>query len=97
MKLSVKGDGVEFEVRAKPRAHKSQILGWRDGRLDVSLAAPPVNGAANGELIATLAKALDVAKSAVELVRGESGRTKLVRVRGIAEPEVRARLAQFCK
>jgi uncharacterized protein (TIGR00251 family) len=97
MKLSVKGDDVEFEVHAKPRARKNRILGWRDGRLDVSLAAPPVDGAANDELVATLANALGVPKSAVELVRGESGRTKLVRVRGITEEEARARLAQVSK
>jgi uncharacterized protein (TIGR00251 family) len=97
MKLSVKGDALRFEVHAKPRARKSEILGWRDGRLDVSLAALPALGAANAELIATLAKALGVPKAQVQLVRGESGRTKLVEVYGIAEDEVRARLGQSAK
>jgi uncharacterized protein (TIGR00251 family) len=95
MKLSVKGEAIRFEVFAKPRAQRSKILGWRDGRLDVSLAAPPVEGAANAELVATLAKALGVAKAQVQLVRGETGRTKLVEVRGLAEDELRARLGQF--
>jgi len=95
MKLSVKGQAVLFEVHAKPRAQRSKIIGWREGRLDVSLAAPPVDGAANAELIATLAKALGVPKAMVLLVRGETGRTKLVEVHGIAEDEVRARLGQL--
>ena len=89
MKLVVKGDTVRFEVHARPRAKKSKVMGVREGRLDVSLAAPPVDGAANAELVATLAKALGVSKSQVELVRGETGRTKLVEVRGVTEAHVR--------
>jgi uncharacterized protein (TIGR00251 family) len=94
MKLSAKGEVVQFEVYAKPRAQKSKVLGWREGRLDVSLAAPPVDGAANAELVATLAKALGVPKAQVQLVRGETGRTKLVCVHGIGEDELRARFGQ---
>jgi len=97
MKPSVKGHAVRFEVHAKPRARKSKIGGWREGRLDVSLAAPPVEGAANAELIATIAKALGVTKAQVQLVRGETGRTKLVEVQGLAEDEVRARLGQLAE
>jgi uncharacterized protein (TIGR00251 family) len=92
VKLVVKGDTVRFEVHARPRAKESRVLGVREGRLDVSLAAPPVDGAANAELVATLAAALGVAKSRVELVRGETGRNKVVEVRGLTENEVRARL-----
>jgi uncharacterized protein (TIGR00251 family) len=93
--LVVKGDAVSFEVFARPRAKKSEIAGIREGRLDVRLAAPPVDGAANEELARTLALALEVPKSRIELLRGASGRTKLVSVRGLGEDVVRARLARF--
>jgi uncharacterized protein (TIGR00251 family) len=79
-------------VHAKPRAQKSRLVGVREGRLEVSLAAPPVDGAANAELVATLAKALGVRKGAVSIVRGEAGRAKLVEVAGLTEDEVCARL-----
>jgi len=92
VKLTRKGDAVRFEVHARPRAKKSRVMGVREGRLDVSLAAPPVDGAANAELLETLAKALGVPKSQIELVRGGSGRTKLVEVHGLDENQVRARL-----
>ena len=91
---SEKKGAARFEVRAKPRARKSKILGWRDGRLEVSLAAPPVDGAANAELVAVLADALGVPKSAIELVRGQGGRTKLIEVHGLSEAEVRARFSE---
>jgi uncharacterized protein len=92
VKLTVKGDAVRFEVHARPRAKKSKLMGIREGRLDVSIAAPPVDGAANEELVRTLAKALGVSKSSVQVVRGDASRTKLVEVVGLDENEVRARL-----
>ena len=84
--------GVRFEVRAKPRARTSGVTAVRESALVVQLAAPPVDGAANAELVETLAAALSVPRRDVVLVRGESARTKLVEVRGLAADEVRARL-----
>ncbi len=84
--------GVRIEVHAKPRAKKSAILGPREGALAVALAAMPVEGAANDELVATLAKALGLRRADVELVRGQGSRTKLVVLRGLDASELRARL-----
>ena len=50
-----RGDCLRIRVRVKPRASRSRVLGGRDGVLELSLAAPPVDGAANEELIRTLA------------------------------------------
>ena len=72
------------DVRVIPRASKSGIAGVRDGVLVVRLNAPPVEGAANEELIAVLAKTLGVAKRDVTIVAGERSRTKRVRVAGIS-------------
>ena len=92
MKLVDKGSAVRFEVHAKPRAKKSRVLGPKGDALEVSLAAPPVDGAANEELVRTLADALGVPKRQVSLVRGEGSRQKLVEVTGLSVEEVRARL-----
>jgi uncharacterized protein (TIGR00251 family) len=93
VKLVVTREGaVRFEVHAKPRARVSRILGVRDDALVVQLAAPPVDGAANAELVEVLANALSLPKRNVTLARGESGRLKLVEVRGLTADEVRARL-----
>jgi uncharacterized protein len=85
---------VRFGVRARPRAHASEIVEVKEGLLVVRLAAPPVDGAANSELVATLADALGLARRSVTLVGGESSRGKLVEVRGVTEDEVRTRLAR---
>lgn len=48
----------------------------------MAVAEPPVDGKANAAVIAIVAKSLGVAKGAVEIVRGESGRRKTLRIRG---------------
>src|ERR1051325_10583157 len=55
--LDVREDaaGVVIRVRAKPRASRSRVVGCTEGALDVAIAAPPVDGAANDELMRTLA------------------------------------------
>jgi uncharacterized protein (TIGR00251 family) len=58
----------------------------------IRLTAPPVEGAANAELIAFLAKKLGVPKSAVRVVKGERGREKVVEVDGLSAEDVGARL-----
>jgi uncharacterized protein (TIGR00251 family) len=92
LKVSQRGATVQFEVHVVPRASKSAVVGVHDGRLKVTLAAPPVDGEANAALIALLAKLLKRAKREVELVRGESSRHKTVSVAGVTAAEVRALL-----
>jgi uncharacterized protein len=75
-------DGVTFKVRVVPRASRSGFAGEHDGALRVRLAAAPVDGAANKELIALIARALKVQKSAVEITSGHHGKTKRIRVVG---------------
>ncbi len=74
------GDGVSLRVRVKPRASKSRVLGERDGELEVAVSAPPVDGAANEELVRILAEHFEVPKSAITIFRGASGRAKIVRI-----------------
>ena len=74
---------LNFTVRVVPRASRSEIAGEHDGALRVRVAAPPVEGAANEELRRTLARALGVSARNVEIVGGQSSRTKRVRVSGV--------------
>jgi len=77
-------DGVSFGVRVVPRASHSEIVGAHDGSLRVRLAAPPVDGAANEELIRVLARTLHVPRARIEIVAGHTNRTKQVRVAGVS-------------
>lgn len=75
-----------------PRAGRSEFAGLRDGALLVRLAAAPVDGAANDELIALLSRALRVPKRDIAIVAGERSRTKRVRVAGMDPAQILARL-----
>ena len=85
-----RGNVLRIRVRVKPRASKSRILGVRasDGILEVAVAAPPVDGEANAELIRTLARALGCAKSAIEIVSGPGSRSKLIAIAGLRAAEL---------
>jgi len=84
---------VSLRVRVTPRSSRDEIAGWQEGVLRVRVQAPPVGGRANEALVRLLAEALGVARSAVQVVRGQRGRDKTVRVVGLEEAEVKKRLA----
>jgi uncharacterized protein len=82
LKCSERDGALHFMVRVVPRASRSQVAGEHDGHLRVRVAAPPVEGAANEELIRILARALDVPRRAVEIMSGHASKVKHVRVHG---------------
>ena len=80
---------LRLRVRLTPRGGRDRIDGWAadaDGAavLKVRVAAPPVDGAANAALVALLAKALGVPKSAVTIAAGQGARLKTVEIDGDA-------------
>jgi len=81
-----------IEVRVIPRAGRSGIAGVRNGALLVRLAAAPVDGAANAELIAVLAEALHLPKRSIQIVSGDRSKTKRLHVDGMAASAVMAAL-----
>lgn len=80
--------GQLLDVRVVPRAGRSGIAGVRDGALLVRLAAAPVDGAANAELVDVLAKALDLPKRSIQIVSGERARSKRVQIIGMTADAV---------
>ena len=82
-----------IEVRIHPRASRNSVEVSDDGRVKVSVTAPAEGGKANAAVIALLAKKLGLAKGNVEIVRGQRARDKLVRIHGLGDEEVVARLS----
>jgi uncharacterized protein (TIGR00251 family) len=74
---------ARIEIYVQPRASKTELAGVHDGRVKVRLAAPPIDGAANAELVSFVAARLGVAKSKVRVVAGESSRRKVIEVEGV--------------
>jgi uncharacterized protein (TIGR00251 family) len=85
-------DGIlTFQVRVVPRASRSEIVGEHDGALRVRIAAPPVDGAANEELVRLLARKLGVSHNAIMITGGHTAKLKQLRVMG-ASPDMLALL-----
>jgi uncharacterized protein len=74
---------ARLEVYVQPRASRTEVVGLHDARIKIRLAAPPVDGAANAELVSFVAACLGIPKARVRVVAGESSRRKLLEVDGV--------------
>jgi uncharacterized protein len=83
---------VRLDVRARPRASRTAVLGVKEGALEVALAAPPVDGEANAELARALAAVFGVPVRDVAVIAGRTGKRKIVEVRGLDAVTARERL-----
>lgn len=66
-----------------PRARRTAVAGRHGDAIKIKLAAPPVDGAANDELVRFVAQRLGVPRSAVTLTAGATARRKKLTVTGI--------------
>ena len=85
---------MRINIKVIPRSSRN-TLEWeqdRPGALKAHLTAPPVEGAANAALIALLAQQLSIPKRAIVIVRGASGRQKVVDIADIDMEEIVRRL-----
>ncbi len=85
--------GVAISVRVQPGAGKSGLVGFSDDAWQVKVSAPAEKGKANLALLALLSKALGVSKSHLSIVRGHTGRRKIIDIEGLSEAEVTKRLS----
>ena len=83
---------VSISVRVHPNASRNEVTGFTDGIFQVRVAAPPVKGQANRELIAFLSKILGTGKSRIIITRGHTARNKLITISGLSAEDVTKRL-----
>jgi len=76
-------DGIAISVKVEPRSSKKGVSGIMGDVLKVKLTAPPVEGAANEQLIEVIAEMAGVKKSNISIVRGGSSKNKVVLIRGV--------------
>ncbi len=75
-------------VQVRPNARRNEVLDFREGVLYLKIAAPPVKGRANQQLIELLGEILGVAKSRIIIEKGKTSRRKLVSISGMDEAKV---------
>jgi len=87
--ISEKDGSAVFSVRVKPGGKKNEVIGVHDGALKLSVTAPPIEGKANRAVTKFVSQLLGVAPSRVDIISGESSRTKRVRIEGLSAREVK--------
>jgi uncharacterized protein len=71
---------IHLRIKVKPNARISELVQMPDGSWQAKLKSPPVDGMANEELVALVAKHFNCGKAGVAIKAGASGRSKLVTV-----------------
>ena len=88
---------VKIAVRVQPNARQNEILGFKDDMLHLKIAAPPVKGKANQELIKFLSEILGISKSNLVIEKGITERRKVIGIYGLTQSQVMERLAKLLK
>lgn len=78
--LRSSGSACVLDISAVPGAKRTEVVGLHDGALRLRLAAPPVDGKANDEIVAWLAKSLGLPRRDVQLLRGPTSRRKQIQI-----------------
>jgi len=84
---------ARISVQVYPNAAKNEVVDFIDGVLRVKIAAAPVKGKANKELIALISRVLGVDKSRVSISRGHTSRRKVIAIDGLSQEEITKRLS----
>jgi uncharacterized protein (TIGR00251 family) len=79
-------------LRVQPDASRNEVVGFTGEVLRVRIAAPPVRGKANKELIAFLSQILGVSKGALTIIQGHTSKNKVIAIDGLSREEIMERL-----
>jgi uncharacterized protein (TIGR00251 family) len=80
-------------VRAQPKASRTELAGEHGAALRIRVAAPPVDGEANRELLRFVSRLCHVPASRLKVVAGQSSRNKVIEIAGVTVADVRRSLA----
>ena len=83
----------KLSLRVQPNATRSEVVSFIGEVLQVKVAAPPIKGKANKELISFLSKILGISKNSLTIMKGHTSRNKVILVAGFSQEELGQRLS----
>ena len=83
---------VKIAVMGHPGAKRNEVLRFEEGVWHLKIAAPPVEGKANKELIEFLSEMLGISKSKITIAKGATGHRKLIALEGMTKETAEERL-----
>jgi uncharacterized protein len=81
-------------IHVVPRASQTEVAGKHGDAVRIRVSAPPVNGAANDELVRFIARRLGVSRASVTIAHGNAGRRKTVTIEGLTTDAALKRLLE---
>lgn len=84
----VEKERSKITAHIQANASQNKVVGFKGGVLQVRIAAPPVKGKANKELVKFLSNILEVSKSNLTIEKGASGKRKIIAIRGLGQEQV---------
>ncbi|MFC1917859.1 DUF167 domain-containing protein [Chloroflexota bacterium] len=86
---------AEIQLRVSPSASRSELVYLSDGVFHIKIAAPPVKGKANAELLSFLSKQLGISRTALTILKGHTSRSKIIGITGLNQREIEQRLTSL--
>jgi uncharacterized protein (TIGR00251 family) len=83
---------ARINVQVSPNARHNEVLGFDNDSVKVKIAAPPLQGKANKELIKFLSQTLKVSRGSIAIERGLTSRNKVIAIVGLDRAEIVKRL-----
>jgi len=94
--FNVKEERATILVQVQANASQNKVVRFGDGIWHLKIAAPPVRGKANQELIRFLSNILGVTKSNLTIEKGATSRRRVISIQGLTQEEVRGKLEEGC-
>ncbi len=91
----MQGESANIVVQVQPNASQNKVVRFRDGVLHLKIAAPPIKGKANQELLKFLSDILGVSKMNLTIEKGITSRRKTVAIRGLIQNQVTTKLEEY--
>jgi uncharacterized protein (TIGR00251 family) len=93
----VEKEQARIIVRVRPNASQNEVLHFKDRGWHLRIAAPPIKGKANQELIKFLSDILRISKRRLIIEKGMTGKSKVIRIDESTQDQVIAQLARLGK
>ena len=89
------GNQAKLLVQVQPNSKCDEIVSFENGALRVKICAPPIKGKANKALIELLSGFMEIRKSNIIIVKGETSKRKTVMVEGLSQTQIVQKLSNL--
>ncbi|KAL7719219.1 Uncharacterized protein QTN25_003591 [Entamoeba marina] len=95
--IKQQGNNVMIELNVKPNSKQPTIFGLEDDLLKIGIDAPPVDGKANTEVILYIGSCLNIKKSKISIIKGQTSHHKTLLIEDVKKEDIKELLEKCSK